>query len=509
MKKKNLFISLVALSFVGLSIFLFNLLSTPETFHVTLDENAAATEKVREDLIEDISQKTHSYTLTQPNGGQADLTLTVREFPNSDKMLYIEAQSKGYQKPIEINLPLSDKADLLYSEDSTVPEMYAYRKPRTVPDPLSTTLRYIESKDNSALLGTAVYFSDLSHTYENGEKSNVVEFQREAPGVSRDKGNWELIVQFEPGETHFSTWLMIAEEPLIENEVHFQKVHAIGADEFRWITPDRLLSHGVNSIFPKSDNAFVSSLVRQSGRSSAVMLDTEPSRFWENINRHHFASLESSRADDGLWHSDYTSTWLEKAYGFGPEYIDTRHNDNIFRSQLTRAKLLGYESYAKERAVYADFLIEMADAGFIIPEGNGYYLIDYFDMTSKTHASLNHALSLMNYQYDAFKHLGDEKYLVSAESQFSALLETGTDWINEDRTIIYQMRPDGTMTGSDYNLVTYYDLLYTKKLRQELKLPSSDTLERLIQVKKGNIIKNGLPIEGTIDTVENFVGLIE
>lgn len=509
MKKKILFISLLTLLFVGLLVFSFGLLPASKTLQVSIDGSPVAYEKKQEQQIEDISEVTNFYTLTQPDGEQADLKLTVREFPNSDKMLYIEAQSKDYLKPIELNLPLSGQADLKFSEDSTIPELYSYRKPRTVVDPLSTTLQYIENKDNSALLGTAVYFNDMSYTYENGKKSNVVELQREAVGAFRNQDEWEIIIQFEPGETQFSTWLMVSEEPLIDNQDHFQKVHAIGADEFRWITPDTLWSHGVNSIFPKSDNAFVTSLVRQSGRSSAIMLDTEPSRFWENINRHHFASLESSRRKDGLWHSDYTSTWLERAYGVGPEYIDTRHNDNIFRNQLSRADSLGYESYAKERSVYADFLIEMAKAGFTIPEGDGYYLIDYFDMERKTHASLNHALSLMNYQYDAFKHLGDEKYLDSAESQFAALLETGTDWINEDGTIIYQMRPDGTMTGADYNLVTYYDLLYTKKLRQELYLPYSETVERLLQVKQQNISNKGLVIEGTIDNVEEFVGLIE
>ncbi|MDN7244580.1 hypothetical protein [Planococcus shenhongbingii] len=465
--------------------------------------------KTEKRQVEDIAEEIFYYALEQDDGGQAKLILTVREFPNGDEMIYVEAETEGYHKPIEVGLEFDGEANIAYTEDSSIPELYPYRKPRKLADPLSSTLRYIENDDNSALVGTAVYFKDISHTYDNGEKSSVVEFQREDDSISYSEDGWKLNIQFKPGEAQYSTWLMVSEEQLIESVDQFQQVHKIGADEFRWITPDVLLSHRVDSTFPKTDNAFVRSLVRQSGRMSAVKLSTEQSRVWENINRHHFASLESARSDDGLWHSDYTSTWLQHAYGFGPEYIDSRHNDNIFRSQLTRAELLGYQSYAEERSVYADFLIDMANAGYTIPRGSGYYLIDYYDMKRKTHASLNHVLSLMNYQYDAYRHLKDDKYLESAEAQFAAFLDTGTDWINDENTIIYQMRPDGAMTGTDYNLVTYYDLLYTKKLRQELELPSSDTLELLIKVKEQNLYEKGISIEGTIENVEHFVGLIE
>lgn len=203
MKKKILFISLLTLLFVGLLVFSFDLLPASKTLQVSIDGSPVAYEKKQEQQIEDISEVTNFYTLTQPDGEQADLKLTVREFPNSDKMLYIEAQSKDYLKPIELNLPLSGQADLKFSEDSTIPELYSYRKPRTVVDPLSTTLQYIENKDNSALLGTAVYFNDMSYTYENGKKSNVVELQREAVGAFRNQDEWEIIIQFEPGETQF------------------------------------------------------------------------------------------------------------------------------------------------------------------------------------------------------------------------------------------------------------------------------------------------------------------
>lgn len=507
MKLKKRFIWLLALAALGLVLIAFAPFKTDPAIEVAANGETVSGDATEPTSIEDMTEDTTSYTIAH-NSTQAQLTITTRTFPNGDEMMYVEAQTDGYFEPITVALPLMGEAAIHYTEDRSIPELYPHRKARKLNDPLSTTLRYIENGDNSALFGTAVYFKDISHTYDNGETSRVVEFQRENAGVHYDQG-WELEIEFKPGEQQFSTWLMVSKDSLIETGQQFRQVHAVAADELRWVTPDTLYSHGVNSIFPKTENAFVRSLVRQSGRASAVALEQEPERIWENINRHQFASLEAARNDDGLWHSDYTSTWLERAYDFGPEYIDTRHNDNIFRSQLSRAKHFGYNDYAEQRAVYADFLIEMADQGYTIPAGSGYYLIDYFNMERKTHASLNHALSLMNYQYDAYRHLGDDKYLDSAEAQFTALLHTGTGWVNDDNTIIYQMRPDGTMTGQDYNLVTYYDLLYTKKLRQELELAPSAILERLIAVKEQNLHTKDIPVEGTLENVEQFVGLIE
>src|SRR5690606_28624681 len=330
--------------------------------------------------IEDIYQEVTTYDVSDRQQNEAEITLTTREFPNGDTMVYLEAETDGYLEPIDFELPLSGESDLEYLEDQTVPELYPHRKERKLDDPLSTTLKYIENETYSALIGTSVYFNDISHTYENGQLSRVVEFQREADTLDISEEGWKVTIQFAPGEEKFSTWLMISEEPLVSSKAQFEQVHKIAVDEFRWITPDTLWSHGLNAIFPKTDRSFVRSLVRQSGRASAVMLEKNPSRILENINRHQFASLESSRNEDGLWHSDYTSTWLERAYDIGPDYIDTRHNDNIFRSQLKRAEQLGYDSYAQERAVYADFLIEMSEAGYTIPQGTGYYLMDYFDM---------------------------------------------------------------------------------------------------------------------------------
>lgn len=507
LKKRAIWFSLFVC--FGLVLIAYAPFTSGSEFQVTADGEDLSSTDTEQLHIEDIYQEVISYNVLDREQNKAEITLTTREFPNGDTMVYLEAETDGYLEPIDFQLPLSGESDLEYLEDQTVPELYPHRKERKLEDPLSTTLKYMENEMNSALIGTSVYYNDISHTYENGQLSRVVEFQREADTLDISEEGWKVTIEFTPGEEKFSTWLMISEEPLISSKEQFEQVHKIAADEFRWITPDTLWSHGLNAIFPKTDRAFVRSLVRQSGRASAVMLETNPSRIWENINRHQFAALEVSRNEDGLWHSDYTSTWLERAYDIGPEYIDTRHNDNIFRAQLKRAEQLGYEAYAQERAVYADFLIEMSEAGYTIPQGPGYYLMDYFDMQHDTHSSLNHALSLMNYQYDAYLHLGDEKYLENAEAQFSALLHTGTGWVDEENTIIYQMRPDGTMSGQDYNLVTYYDLLYTKKLRNELELPASETLDYLIEVKEQNLQNKDIAIEGTFENVEEFVGLIE
>ena len=90
-----------------------------------------------------------------------------------------------------------------------------------------------------------------------------------------------------------------------------------------------------------------------------------------------------------------------------------------------------------------------------------------------------------------------------------SLEDTGTDWVNENGEVNYQLKLDGSFSGKDYNLVTYYDLMYTKKLLQQLDIPSVPIVEELITVKKNNLVEHGLEFELNIEVIEDYVGLIE
>lgn len=500
----------VLIWFLGIPIFLLFLFIkySPPTFAIKVQGKDYFADHTQERVIQDVKDYIYTYYLSK--NGKNQLTITKRVFPNQDYMLFIQLENSSLREDVSICIPLKgNKKEKIIAKDS-IEQLYPYRKPRTLEDPLSTSLYYLKLDTSSVVYGPQIYYRDISEQDENNRTSHVIEFIREEHNMEFERDCLTLRIEFkEREETHFSTWLMISNDHLFPNETLFKEAHQVGVDEFRFITPDTLWSHGLTTIYPSSENAFVRSLVRQSGRMSSVKLEKEKTRFWENINRHQFLSLEQSRHDDGLWYSDYVSTWLKDNYGINSHYVDSRHNDNIFRSQLRRAKLLGYDDYLNEIYTYADFLLEMVDKNYILPANEGYYIIDYFDGNHKTHVSLNHTLSMMNYLYDTYLYSDDERYLISAEKQLQAIESMEGQWLDEDGILNYQLNLDGSFEGKDYNLVTYYDLLYTKKLRSKIGLNESDAISNFITAKERYLKENGIPIEGTIENVEHFIGLIE
>ncbi|KIL43139.1 hypothetical protein [Jeotgalibacillus campisalis] len=456
--------------------------------------------------IEDV---TYLYDLTKNNEVIGELTLVQRIFSTGDKMYFAEINSNA---EVSLNISLTeDPEELTYETlDKTVEEVYPFRKDRTLTDPLTNKLTYLETRDHSFLLGSQISFQDISEVEpSDGSMSHVLELLTADHSIATDD---ELSIKLKTDEKAH-TWWMVSEDELFKNPDDFEEAYNIGIDEFRWITKDMLYSHGLNSIFPSSEDAFVNSLVRQSGRASSIKLMNEPDhRFWININEHQFKSLELRRHEDGMWHTNYTSTWLNRAYDFGADYIDSRHNDNVFRSQLRRAKYLGYKEYADNWNVYADFLVKRADDGSILNTSTGYFLIDYYedDVDQLTHVSLNHALSLMNYLIASYQATGNEELLPTIKAHQNALEETADEWINDEGYLNYQLNLDGSYSGVDYNLVTYYDLLYSVELIEEI-FPEDQTehLEQLISAKEEQLIENDLFKYTDPSKIENYMGLIE
>ncbi|MGD7043193.1 hypothetical protein [Jeotgalibacillus proteolyticus] len=512
--KKFYTILLVIIIVISSAYVIFTKSESSQQSHSSFPELALDNGEIKQldtktDTNHGIKDVTYLYDLTKENKAIGELTLVQRTFSTGDKMYFAEIDASD---EVSLNITLEENPDELTHEtlDKTVEEVYPFRKDRTLADPLTNKLTYLESREHSFLFGSQISFQDISEEEpSDGSMSHVLELLASDHSITTDD---EVSIQLKTSEKAH-TWWMESDEKLFMNMDDFEEAYEIGIDEFRWITKDMLYSHGLSSIFPSSEDAFVNSLVRQSGRASSIKLMNKPDhRFWININEHQFKSLELRRHEDGMWHTNYTSTWLNKAYDFGADYIDSRHNDNIFRSQLRRANYLGYNEYADNWNVYADFLVKRADEGSILQTSTGYFLIDYYedDADQLTHVSLNHALSLMNYLIASYQETGNSELLPTIKAHQNALEETAEEWINEDGYLNYQVNTDGSYSGVDYNLVTYYDLLYSVELIEEVfPEDQTDHLEQLIQAKEEQLIDNGLYKYTDPSNIEKYMGLIE
>ncbi|KHF38709.1 hypothetical protein LQ50_19730 [Halalkalibacter okhensis] len=447
-------------------------------------------------------------------------TVTLRQVPTADWFVFVEVES--FEDEIELTLQhsLDGHASKTWELDSPTEEVYPERKERTLPDPTTNSFHYVEFAEadgvsGSVLIGGQYQFQELLHTYDDlhDKTSHVYELIREMDQfvVAEDGEGVRLDVTTaaEAGMGH--SWYLLSEAALFSNEEAFKRAQHIGIDEYKWLTPTDVLSKAPSTIFPYHEQGFVRSLVRQGAKKSLLELEASGCRFFESVNWNSFVQLESIRDDDGLWYSNYTSTWLERKYGIVTHYVDSRHNDNLFRNQERRARNLEIEEYRDEYLVYADFLVQKFEEGFVVETDNGAILVDYFsdDGEALPHASLNHALSLMNYLYDAYLKSGNEAYRMVADTMLRGIVDIGEDWIAPDGHVYYQLNQDGTLQSEDYRLVTYYDLLYTKKLLEEIKGSTEPLVDTLIEVKRAHLEEQELDWDVDVEHIEDYVGVIE
>jgi hypothetical protein len=178
-------------------------------------------------------------------------------------------------------------------------------------------------------------------------------------------------------------------------------------------------------------------------------------------------TLGAFRSKDGLWRTDYTSTWVKSESGIVAPYVDTRHNEHLSELSLSIAEALGSQGVVAVAECtrwadnYAKYLNTLADRGAVVRTPHGILFADYYDASGKlkVHTSMNHALGEMNYLYDMYVRTADPRYVVLAERVRAGIDDTAPGWIRANHDLWYQRNVNGTFGGTDYPYVTYMDLL--------------------------------------------------
>src|SRR5690606_30401377 len=163
-------------------------------------------------------------------------------------------------------------------------------------------------------------------------------------------------------------------------------------------------------------------------------------------------------------------------------YVDTRYNEYIATFLDETSEVLNLPSYDTVIG-YADYLLSQVERGNIIDTGEGYFIIDYFkdNVTSLTHASVNHELGGLNILLKAYEQTGEERFIDAANHILTAFEEVEESLIKENGDLWYQVSPDLSVTGNDYEQLTLVDLLIVQNQLEKMNLEPNQTLERFIQ----------------------------
>jgi len=123
---------------------------------------------------------------------------------------------------------------------------------------------------------------------------------------------------------------------------------------------------------------------------------------------------------------------------------------------------------------------------FNIYDNYGVLALDYYtnhEYDLKTHSSLNHQLAIIDRLFQEYLDKDKEIYKTVAEKYLTTIINIGDNWIKDNNDLWYEIKPDGTMSGEDYRLLTLEDLLVTQSYIKKIYGKKNNTIDKLITSK--------------------------
>ena len=462
-----------------------------------------------------------------------DVRITSRFFTNSDSLLFFRFFTENeLSKPLvgEVEIPLNNinnitVRSLVYDSSSKPTEIEAsdskmlkYNISLTDDNPfniLPATLNYIEfEKDNkvlaSVLIGPLGVFRDKEiHLRE-------LKTQKFQPVISYNKGKGvKISFSFNLSSYQYEeNWLFLSRGKLLDYDDDVTLENMLSAD---FCMRKKLSIDGIYHIASSlyyvgasdiSYDYYYNYAMWEGRRFMNLYLEGNNQRFFYDMVINSIYTTVKAVNTYGVWISDVRSMYLWNTYRIEEGYVDTRYctDAGFFLLKANKEFQIHDALIAGEK--FGNYLIDKYKNNEVIKTKNGgVFFYDYYSKNKnvKTHASLNHILSEMNYLYELYLATNNEDYLNMAELIKKALDETRNSWIRRDG--VYRFRDDlwyAVYEGTDGSL-QFKDLDYTKTLTYEDLKRASDnmlkvygrtdeTINILLESKKKFLIKEGFDI---------------
>ncbi|WP_345241979.1 hypothetical protein [Pontibacillus salipaludis] len=453
----------------------------------------------------------YSYKAYDGNSYVGRVSLTERRLQNGDTIYYSSFVNEGNDSHnVTFTYPAM-QAEM--TSFASAGETIEHKHDNTVGvDPTTIPVGYATLKDGgSAWLGQRYESSVLRKEYSGDQSSILRDFQNESnPYATKENQLEQTLVAKE--DSVAESWFMRSEEELFSSSKKATSWAEDMAENYRWakkwLTPDGVYQKIPWSIEPGTKMGYGRVIGALPHQDALSRFEQTGERYFESMSLNAVTTIEAYRSnqDTELWKTEYTSTWVQKAYGIHAPYTDTRHNEKLSLFLMNASEVLGLESIGAESLKYADYLVAQSNDGNIISFGDDAFLVGDYDGPGKEevpHASLNHALGESYYLLKAYDKSGDEKYLELAYSIRKAIETIGSQWIREEgdhsEDLWYQVNEDHTFEGNDYQLLTLVDLHKNQKLWAETKYGESDTFDTLIESKTSYLERTGLDVEQAVN----------
>ncbi|MEW9121977.1 MAG: hypothetical protein AB2421_04630 [Thermotaleaceae bacterium] len=439
-------------------------------------------------------EKVYGWEVKKENMVMGKLTMIQYALKNEDLYYYLRYLPEREDKsPLSLAIPISLE-DFSYRY-VTYPEGYDFAK--------SHWSEKMRGTKDTLLPKESLYIDDERGSYF---LSYVDVFELQARGVKRERYNLAQALSIEEGKiflhfphrknTSVEQWGIIGKEALIDWD------HPTASEHLRVADFNRVRKQGQEGIYyftpatysPTSPTSFWFNPAYHIGE---VFIRTEGARFFEDFGLVSLYQALRSQNKQGYWWSTPRSNWLFEDYGIDGSFYDTR-----FSTDAAIFLLKGYEKYKEDSFLeaarkYGEYLLQFAEDHHYKTENGGWLVMDYgHDLKPgvKTHVSLNHLLTEMNFLYHLYILTEEEAYIDLADRIRLAVKDTVDDWIKNNGDLWYAYQVDGTYGKMDYPVLTLKDLRISQRIIAQIEGAQDPDFERLIQSKEGYLIENNMSL---------------
>lgn len=443
-----------------------------------------------------VSEQRYRYRVGPRSKPLATLWLTVRTLPTRSTVVF--ARLSAPRGAVPVTLALKSHARSYSVHDLHLVPSPAYDLHYGV-DKTSGPWGWIELStagvtDRNVFISKAYRYKERKKTYAQGGTSTVKQLVSERSIVSASRvkgGSLRVSVGLAASKDLCERYFILSSRPIVTADATSSMVASVTASEAGWLDPNGTYKKAPYSIEPWTADGYVRSLLEMRADSLRAAYERTGAPLFEDLLLNNAYSLALIRPADGLWRTDYTSTWVKGESGIVAPYIDTRHNEGIALASTKIADALAShgqhaaDSIRDWTPAYGQFLAGRAAASAVTTTTNGFYFADYYDASgvAKVHSSLNHSLGEMNYLLVQCGDSSATPLFDLAMKIKSAVDDSGEAWIAPNGDLWYQRDLNGAFEGIDYPTVTYFDLLNSQTLLERLAGGRDPILDELIASK--------------------------
>lgn len=463
----------------------------------------------------------YEYELIHGEKSAGRLLVTVRTLDNDDIFVFTRLDNK-LEEPISVTAALSfDEVNRYQLTDFDQYLVEREHDSTLGVDPTTGPIGLLDfysfDEHQYSFFASKNYLStQLSHEYDNGGFSTLRELVDEVKDFTVSTSGETISVELplQSGGSDISeNWFIVSDERMFEDENNLQNWITHMLQNYfhanKWLAADGNYRKLPWSIEPFTRLGYGRNPGSMQDKAAIDSYEHTGERFFYNLTMNSVAMLEAYVPEDKkVWITEYTSTWLKNSYETIAPFVDTRHNENIALFLTRVGHLFDIEDLKDAHVDYADFLIDQVEKGNTFAVGEDSFLIaDYYSPhpgTIMTHASLNHVIGEVNFLLDSYILKREDQYLDLAYTLRRAVEDIGEDWIRESGDLWYQVNPDLTFDGNDYEQLTLSDLLYSQEKWEEAGQERSELFDKLIYSKTEYLVaKNTNLLSYIIEMLED------